>query len=383
MQLPIYLDHAATTPVLPEVVEAMGPYFNHSYANPSAAHSLGLEARHAVEEARSSLAMALQAHPDEIVFTSGGTEADNAALFGVALACQEKGRHILSSPIEHHAVLEPLHRLAHLGWEVEMVPVDSAGLVDPQEVARRIRPDTILVSIMHANNEVGTLQPIQAIGAVCRERGVLFHTDAVQSFGYLPLNVRSAQVDLLSLAAHKFYGPKGVGALYVRTGTPFVGFQLGGEQEQGRRGGTLNVPGIVGMGKAAQIAGETRDAERERLQSLRDRFIAEIEQTLPEAVLTGHRTERLPHNIHLCFEGIEGESLLLGLDAEGICASAGAACSAGSKEPSHVLRALGVPPTRIRGALRLSLGRSTTEEALNYTLQVLRRTVERLRMSKR
>jgi cysteine desulfurase len=383
MQLPIYLDHAATTPVLPEIAEAMMPFLIQTYANPSAAHALGLEARHAVEEARRIVAEALHADPDEIVFTSGGTESDNAAIYGVAYALAEHGRHILSTPIEHHAVLEPLHDLARRGWDVEMLPVSSEGLVAPEEVARRIRKDTVLVSVMHANNEIGTVQPIEAIGAICREKGVLFHTDAVQSFGYLPIDVRKMKIDLLSLTAHKFYGPKGIGVLYVRSGIPFEPYQKGGGQENGRRGGTLNVPGIVGLGKAVEIVLEQREEESKRLQRLRDHFIAEVEQAIPEATLTGHRQYRLPNNVHLCFKGIEGESLLLSLDAEGICASAGAACSAGSHEPSHVLQAIGVPNDSIRGALRLSLGRATTAETLDYCLQVLKQAVGHLRSKQR
>ncbi|CEK20272.1 cysteine desulfurase family protein [Chthonomonas calidirosea] len=383
MQLPIYLDHAATTPVLPEVAEAMMPFLVQTYANPSAAHALGIEARHAVEEARGIVAEAIHAYPDEIVFTSGGTESDNAAIYGVAYALENRGRHILSSPIEHHAVLEPLQYLAQRGWEIEMLPVSSEGLVAPEEVARRIRNDTVLVSVMHANNEIGTVQPIEAIGAICREKGVLFHTDAVQSFGYLPIDVRKMNIDLLSLTAHKFYGPKGIGVLYVRSGIPFEPYQKGGGQENGRRGGTLNVPGIVGLGKAVTMVMEQREGESARLQRLRDHFIAAVEQAIPEATLTGHRQYRLPNNVHFCFKGIEGESLLLSLDAEGICASAGAACSAGSHEPSHVLQAIGVPPDRLRGALRLSLGRVTTEEALEYCLHVLQKAVGALRQKQR
>jgi cysteine desulfurase len=376
---PIYLDHAATTPVHSDVLAEMLPYFTECYGNPSAIHSVGMAARDGVDRARAQVAAALNASPDEIVFTSGGTEADNTALFGVAQATAGRGRHILSSPTEHHAVLEPLETLHARGYEVEFLPVDETGRVDPREVERRLRPDTVLVTLMHANNEIGTIQPIGEIGALCRRAGVTFHTDAVQTFGRAPIDVRAMRIDLLSLSGHKLYGPKGIGALYVRRGTPLGRFQQGGEQERGRRAGTLNVPGIVGLGKAAELACADMASEAQRLAALRDDFLARLTSEIPGVQVMGHRKERLPNNIHCCVAGIEGESLLLGLDAAGICASAGSACSAGSTDPSHVLRALGVDRELARGALRLTMGRATTAAALDYTLETLRATIGDLR----
>ena len=379
MQLPIYLDHAATTPVLPAVVEAMLPYFTDFYGNPSAIHQIGMAARDGVEEARATLADLLNASPDEIVFTSGGTESDNTAIFGAARASRERGRHLLTVRTEHHAVLEPFETLAREGYEVEYIPVDGEGSVALADVAARLRSDTTLVSIMAANNEIGTVQDIGAIGALCRSHGVRFHTDAVQAFGRIPLDVRAMKIDLLSLTAHKFYGPKGIGALYIRRGTDVQRFQEGGAQEKGRRGGTLNVPGIVGMGAAARLAHQDMPAENRRLSELRDLFFTRLCERIEGVRITGNRTRRLPHNIHFCLEGVEGEPLLLGLDARGICVSAGSACSAGSTEPSHVLKAIGVPRNWGRGALRLTLGRATTQEALEYTLDALAGVVHDLR----
>jgi cysteine desulfurase len=379
MQLPIYLDHAATTPVHPDVLAAMLPYFTEGYGNPSALHTVGMFAREGVDTARAQVAAALNASPDEIVFTSGGTEADNTAVFGRAQATAGRGRHILTTPIEHHAVLEPLETLHGRGYEVETLPVDVYGRVDPDEVGRRLRPDTVLVTVMHANNEIGTVQSVGEIGALCRKAGVIFHTDAVQTFGRVPINVRVMHIDLLSISGHKLYGPKGIGVLYVRRGTPLGRVQQGGEQERGRRAGTLNVPGIVGLGKAAELACAHLEGEAQRLTALRDQFLARLTREIPGVQITGHPTERLPNNIHICVTGIEGEPLLLALDAAGICASAGSACSAGSTEPSHVLRALGIRREQARGALRLTLGRATTAEALDYTLETLCAAVSGLR----
>lgn len=379
MDLPVYLDHAATTPVLREVVDAMLPYYTDYYGNPSALHQVGIGAREGVEQARETLADLLNAAPDEIVFTSGGTESDNTAIFGAARANSHKGRHLLTVRTEHHAVLDPLETLAEEGFEVEYLPTDQHGRVTLADVAIRLRSDTILVSVMHANNEIGTVQPIGEIGALCRAQGAYFHTDAVQSFGRLPLDVRAMKIDLLSLSAHKFYGPKGIGALYMRRGTTLQKFQQGGSQEKNRRGGTLNVPGIVGLAKAAQVAHDTMQIEAERLSALRDEFMAELLQAIPGVHIMGSREHRLPHNIHFCVEGVEGEPLLLALDARGICASAGSACSAGSTEPSHVLTAIGIPRELGRGALRLTLGRSTTREGLKYTLDTLKEVARDLR----
>ncbi len=380
MDLPIYLDHAATTPAADHVIGAMLPYFTRYFGNPSAIHALGAAAREAVEEARESVARALNASSEEIVFTSGGTEADNAAIRGAAGAYSDKGRHILCSAIEHHAVIETMETLAERHeYRLEIVPVESDGRVDPAEVARRLRRDTVLVSIMHANNEIGVIQPIAEIGAICREQGVLFHTDAVQTVGKLPIDVRAMQVDMLSLSAHKFYGPKGIGALYVRRGVRIERYQDGGEQERGRRGGTLNVPGIVGLGSAIDVPQSEMVIEGARQERLRDELIAVLESRIDGLRVIGSRAHRLPMNVHVCIEGVQGESLLLALDAAGICASAGSACAAGSTDPSHVLKALGIDRELARGALRLTLGRSTSHEELVYAVESLAGAVEGLR----
>lgn len=379
ISLPIYLDHAATTPVLPAVVEAMLPYFTENFGNPSAIHQVGMAAREGLDTSRETLADQINADPDEIVFTSGGTESDNAAIFGVARASISRGRHILTTRIEHHAVLEPFETLAKEGFEVEYIPVDAEGRVSLAEVACRLRSETTLISIMAANNEVGTIQPLADIGALCRAHGVRFHTDAVQAFGRIPLDVRAMNIDLLSLTAHKFYGPKGIGALYVRRGTPLLRFQEGGGQERGRRGGTHNMPGIVGLATAACLAHRDMAQETDRLTKLRDDFFERITQRLSGIHIMGSRQYRLPHNIHFCVEGVEGEAMLLALDAKGICGSAGSACSSGSTEPSHVMRALNVPRELGRGALRLTMGRATTQEALDYTLESLVEVITELR----
>ncbi len=376
MNFPIYLDHAATTPVSPEVLAEMLPYFSNAFANPSAIYGPGAEARAAVDAARETIADLIAARPEEVFFTSGGTESNNWALRGRARA--SGAGHILTTPIEHRAVLEPCETLAESGFEVEYIPVDGQGRVDPADVRAMLRQDTALVSVMLANNEVGTIQPIAEIGAICRENGVPLHTDAVQCAGKLPVNVRELNVDLLSLSAHKFYGPKGVGALYVRRGIRIASFMEGGEQERGRRAGTLNVPGIVGMAAALRLAEEAQPAESARLSTLRDDLISRIEP-IPGARLCGARNDRLPNNVHFCFDGVEGESLLLSLDMAGICASAGSACSAGSTEPSHVLLAMGLPVETARGALRLTLGATTDEETVQYVAEELHKTVQELR----
>lgn len=379
MEFPIYLDHAATTPVDTEVLEAMLPFFFQVFANPATLYSMGMQARDAVEQARAIVADTLNAGSEEIVFTSGGTEADNAAIKGAAEAGKSRGRHVLTTPIEHHAVLEPMQTLARQGFEIEFLPVDRQGMASPDDVARRIRPDTILVSVMHANNEIGTIEPVAEIGAICRHGRVPFHVDAVQTYGKIPIDVRAMKIDLLSLSAHKLYGPKGIGALYVRRGTPLVRFMDGGEQENGRRGGTLNVPGIVGLGRAAERAHAEMEAEAKRLTALREWYFDTLEKAIPGLYPQGSRTNRLPNNIHFCLEGVEGEPVLLALDARGICASAGSACTSGSTEPSHVLRAAGVPTELARGAIRMTMGRSTTEEALAGVLEALSTVVRDLR----
>ncbi len=376
---PIYLDYSATTPVDPEVLAEMLPFFTVGFGNPASLYSVGMEARSGVESARAAMASALNAGPDEIVFTSGGTEADNSALWGAAMAAAGRPRHLITSSIEHHAVLEPIETLARNGCDLDILPVSSEGLVDPAELRKRLRKETILVSIMHANNEIGAIQPIAEIGAICREAGVLFHTDAVQSFGKLPIDVKAMNIDLLSVSAHKLYGPKGVGALYIRRGTRLSRFQEGGEQERGRRGGTLNVPGIVGLGKAIMLASADMESESARLEELRDRFFEQLCARVAGVHIDGPRKQRMSNNIHFCVEGVDGEPMLLSLDMAGICASAGSACTAGSTEPSHVLTAIGLPKSLARGALRLTMGRSTTWADLEITLDALENAITGLR----
>ncbi|HXF82924.1 MAG TPA: cysteine desulfurase NifS [bacterium] len=374
----VYADHGATTPVDPRVVQAMLPYFTEAFGNPGSIHAWGQQAREAVDRARELVAGALGAAPSEVVFTSGATEADNFALIGAALAHEGRGRHIITTQIEHHAVLEPCRFLEGRGFEVTYLPVDRAGRVDPDDVRRALRDETILVSVMHANNEVGTLQPIAEIARVARERGVLVHTDAAQSFGILPVDVRALGVDLLAVSAHKRYGPKGVGALYVRQGTSLVRLHHGGAQERNRRAGTENVPAIVGFGEAARLALGVMAEEAARLAALRDQLAAGL-AGIPGAHLNGHPTERLPGIVSVSFEGADSETLLLALDRAGIAASSGSACTSGSLEPSHVLRALGLPEAMARGTVRFSLGRSTTAADVAYILAVTAEIVPRLR----
>ncbi len=375
----IYLDHAATTKPRPEVVEAMLPLLTDNYGNPSSIYSLGREAKRAVEEAREQVAAVLGAKPEEIYFTSGGSEADNLALQGVAWANERKGKHIITSSIEHHAVYDTCKFLQKRGFEITFVGVDHYGRVNPQEVAEAIREDTILISIMHANNEVGTIQPIAEIGEIARSRGVLFHTDAVQTVGAIPVNVNDLNCDLLSLSAHKFYGPKGVGVLYARKGTRFVPHIYGGAQERGRRAGTENTAGIVGLAKAITLAEEERERVQPRIKELRDRLRDGILARVDEVILTGHPEERLPNNLSLCFRYVEGEALLLNLDLQGIAASSGSACTSGSLEPSHVLLAMGLEHEIAHGSLRLTLGRENTAEEIDYVVEAVATAVEKLR----
>ena len=379
----IYLDYAATTPTAPEVVKAMLPYFSEQFGNPSSIHSFGQEAEAAVENARETIAGLLGASPEEIVFTSGGTESNNLAIKGIASANRQKGRHIITSAIEHHAVLEPCRFLERQGFEVTYLQVDRFGLVSPDEVKQAITNQTILISIMHANNEVGTIEPLAEIGALAGERGIYLHTDAVQSFGQIPLKVDSLQVDLLSISAHKLYGPKGVGALYVRRGASMDALLHGGEQERKRRASTENVPAIVGFGKAVSLAQTHMPEERSRLTELRDAYITRLIEILDGSHLNGHPTQRLPNNISIAIEGVDGESLLLNLDMEAVAASAGAACNSSSLSPSHVLLALGLSRQTALSSLRLTLGQSTTSEELDYVLEVLPKIVTRLRRTSR
>ena len=375
----IYFDHAATTPTRPEVVQAMLPYYQEKWGNPSSLHSSGREALGGMEAAREQVAALLGALPEEIVFTSSGTEADNQALVGVGIAHEKKGDHIITSRIEHHAVLHTAQFLEKRGLKVTYLPVDSTGLVDPADVRAAITDRTILVSIMHANNEIGTLQPVKEIGAICKERGVLFHTDAVQTVGHLPINVREINIDLLSLSGHKLYGPKGVGALFVRKGVRIAPIIHGGGHERGRRSSTENVPGIVGLGEACRLAAQDMEWEIGHNSALRDRLIEKVLGRVPDSLLTGHPTQRLPNNASFCVRYVEGESMLLNLDFENIFASSGSACTSGSLEASHVLLAIGLPHDVAHGSLRLSVGRGNTVEEVDRFLEVFPPVVERLR----
>jgi cysteine desulfurase len=375
----IYLDHAATTATAPEVVAAMQPFYTEYYGNPSSIYSQAQVTRTAIEQARQIIAESLGAKPEEIVFTGSGSESNNHALKGIAFANREKGNHIITSAIEHHAVLYPAQFLEKLGFNVTYLPVNEYGQVDPDKVTKAITPQTILISIMHANNEIGTIQKIAEIGAMAKERKIYFHTDAVQTFGHVPVNVNELNVNLLSLSAHKFYGPKGVGALYIRKGTKIWPLLHGGDQERKRRASTENVPGIVGLGKAVEIAMAARENEAKRQCALRDRFIRQILATIPNTRLNGHPSERLPNNVNLAFEGIEGESILLNLDMEGIAASTGSACSSSSLEPSHVLLAIGLAHEEAHGSLRISLGKDTLQSDLDYVAEILPGIIQKLR----
>ncbi|MDQ3701649.1 MAG: cysteine desulfurase NifS [Chloroflexota bacterium] len=370
-QSSIYLDHAATTPVRPEVVAAMLPYWSGVAGNPSSIYHAGREARRAVDVAREEVATVLGARPQEIIFTSGGTEADNAAIKGLALANRSRGNHIITTKIEHHAVLHTCEWLEQFGFETTYLPVDRFGLVDPAAVAAAITDQTVLVSIMYANNEIGSIQPLAEIARLTRARKIAFHTDAVQAGGSLDLSVGRLGVDLLSLSSHKFYGPKGVGALYVRSGTRWQPQQQGGAQERNRRAGTENTAGIVGFATALRLAYDDLPTANAHVQELRDRLITGILATIPHAALTGHPTLRLPNSASFVFHHVEGESVLLSLDMKGIFASSGSACTSGALEPSHVIAALGLPPEVVRGSLRLTLGRENTPAEIDRVLAEL------------
>ena len=375
----IYFDHAATTPTRPEVVEAMLPYFNAKFGNPSSIYSLGRDSKKAIEEAREAVAKAIGAQSREIFFTGSGTEADNWAIKGVAYANRQKGKHIITTAIEHHAVLHTCQYLESDGFEVTYLPVDADGLVSAEQVNAAIRPDTILITIMFANNEIGTIQPIAEIGKIAKEKGVTFHTDAVQAMGNIPINVADMNIDLLSMSSHKFYGPKGIGALYIRKGVKITSFLHGGAQERGRRASTENVAAIVGLAKALEIATDNMETYNKKLIALRDRTIKEIEQKIPFIKLNGHRDKRLPGNVNFSFEFIEGESLLLMLDMKGIAASSGSACTSGSLDPSHVLLAIGLPHEIAHGSLRITFGEENTDADVDALMEVLPMIVQRLR----
>ena len=375
----IYLDNAATTRVSDAALDAMLPYFRQQYGNPSSLYAFGQEAKEALERARATVAGVLNCEPREIIFTSGGSEADNQAIRSAAAIGARAGkRHIISTAFEHHAVLHTLSKLEKEGFEVTLLDVHSDGLVRVEELAAAIRPDTCLVTVMYANNEIGTIQPIAEIGRVCRERGVLFHTDAVQAAGHLPIYVRAQNIDLLSLSAHKFHGPKGVGALYARRGIALTNLIEGGAQECGRRAGTENTAGIAGMAAALDEAARNMERDSAKMTALRDRLIAGLSR-IPHSALNGDAERRLPGNVSFCFEGIEGESLLLLLDDKGVCASSGSACTSGSLDPSHVLLAIGRPHEVAHGSLRLTLSGETSEEDIDYTIKAVTEVVAYLR----
>lgn len=375
----VYLDNAATTALSPKVLEKMMPYLTDIYGNASSPHSFGQTARIGVEHAREQVARAINADPSEIVFTGCGTESDNTVLFGVAERYAKKGDHIITTNVEHHAILHSCAALEKKGIKVTYLPVDKDGLVTPEQVRDAITDKTILVSVMFANNEVGTIMPIPEIAAVCHEKGVLFHTDAVQAAGHIPIDVKAMGIDMLSISGHKFHGPKGVGGLYERKGIRLPSYIIGGEQEKGRRAGTENVAGIVGLGEALELAVTNMSETSARMTRMRDRLIEGIEATIPEVKLNGHRTKRLPNNVNFSIKYIEGESILLMLDMAGIAASSGSACTSGSLDPSHVLLALGLTHEVAHGSVRMTLGDDTTDEDIDYVLETLPKVAHRLR----
>ncbi|HSA38394.1 MAG TPA: cysteine desulfurase NifS [Methanoregula sp.] len=375
----IYMDHSATTYVRKEVLEAMVPYHTEHFGNPSSIYSIARESKKVVDAARLQVAKALGADPEEIYFTSGGSESDNWAIKGVAFANRKKGNHIITSAIEHHAVLHTCQYLEKEGFTITYLPVDQYGFLDPASLEKAITDRTILISIMYANNEIGTIEPIAELGAIARKHKIPFHTDAVQAIGNVPINVNAQNIDLLSLSAHKFYGPKGVGALYIRKGIRADNLIHGGGQERRRRAGTENLSGIVGLGKAIELATADIEGHNRRIRALRDRLMREIQEKIPHTHLNGHPEKRLPGNINISFEFIEGESMLLWLDDEGICASTGSACTSGSLEPSHVLLATGLPVEISHGSLRLTLGDVNTDTDVDFVLEVLPKVVSRLR----
>jgi len=375
----IYMDHSATTYTKKDVVDAMIPYFTAHFGNPSSIYSIARESKQAIDAARGQVAKALGAQPDEIYFTSGGSESDNWAIKGVAYANRKRGNHIITTKIEHHAVLHTCQFLEKEGFTVTYLPVDQFGVIDPSDLEKAITEKTILISIMYANNEIGTIEPIQELAAIAKKHNVYFHTDAVQAIGNIPIDVKAQNIDLLSLSAHKFYGPKGVGALYIRNGVRIENLIHGGGQERKKRAGTENIAGIVGCGKAIELATADIPGHNSRIQAMRDRLIRGILEKIPHARLNGHPTKRLPGNLNISFEFIEGESMLLWLDDEGICASTGSACTSGSLEPSHVLLATGLPVEISHGSLRLTLGDVNTEEDIDVVLEVLPKVVSKLR----
>jgi len=375
----VYMDYNATTPTDIRVLKEMEPFFCERFGNPSSIYEIARENRKLIEKARENVARLIDAEPDEIFFTSGGTESDNWAIKGVAFALRNKGNHIITSQIEHHAVLNTCKFLSKIGYEITYAPTDKYGIVDVEFIEKSIRKETILITIMHANNEIGTIEPVEEISKIAREKGIYFHTDSVQTVGKIPVSVKKLGVDMLSLSAHKFYGPKGVGAIYIKKGTKIEPYLHGGEQEKGKRPGTYNVPGIIGLGKAAEIAIEEMEEEMKKVKYLRDKLEMGIIEKIPEVVINGHPENRLYNTLNLCVKYVEGESILLNLDFEKIYASSGSACTSGSLEPSHVLLAIGIPPEIAHGSLRFSLGKYNEEKDVDRVLEVLPRIVEKLR----
>ncbi len=379
MEQLIYLDNAATTKVNPKVLEVMLPYFSEKFGNPSAIYGFGAECKQAITTARDIIAEMLGANSNEIYFTGGGSESDNWALKAAAEAYGQKGKHIITTKIEHHAILHTCEYLESRGFDVTYLDVDENGLINLEQLQSAVRPDTILISVMFANNEIGTVEPIAEIGKLAKEKGILFHTDAVQAFGHVPINVDEMGIDMLSASGHKFNGPKGTGFLYIRKGVKIRSFIHGGAQERKRRAGTENVPGIVGMGEAARISAETMEDRSREESALRDYLIGRVLKEIPYTRLNGHRTKRLPNNVNFSFQFVEGESMLIMLDMAGICASSGSACTSGSLDPSHVLLAIGLPHEIAHGSLRLTLGDDTTKEQIDYVIDKLKEIVEKLR----
>ncbi len=375
----IYLDHAATTPVRQEVIDAMMPYFTQNFGNPSSVYQMAQINKKAVDEARETIASYIGSTTNEVFFTSGGSEADNWAIKGIAEAYKQKGNHIITTKIEHHAVLHTCEYLEKNGYEVTYLDVDADGMIALDALEAAIKDTTILISVMYANNEIGTIQPIKEIGAIAKAHGVLFHTDAVQAVGHVPIDVKEQNIDLLSLSAHKINGPKGVGALYIRRGLKITNLIHGGAQERGRRAGTENVAGIVGLAKAIELAHEQMDEKIMHLEALRERLIEGVLGAIPYAKLNGHRTKRLPNNVNIGFEFVEGESLLLLLDMHGVAASSGSACTSGSLDPSHVLLATGIPHEKAHGSIRFTMGESTTTEEIDFVIEKLPAIVQRMR----
>ncbi len=375
----VYLDHSATTPVHPEVLEAMLPYYKEKFGNPSSIHEYGKVAKVALEEAREKVAKLFNCSPYEIYFTSGGTESDNLAIKGVAFANKKKGKHIITSSVEHHAVLESCKFLKKEGYEITYLPVDRWGLVDPNDLRKNIKDDTILVSIMHVNNETGTIQPIEELVRIAKEKGVYFHTDAVQSAGKILLDVGKLPVDLASISGHKIYGPKGVGAIYIRKGTRIIPLSHGGHHERSRRAGTENIPGIVGLGKTTEMALKDMDKHNKHLKNLTETFFKKLKETVKDIQLNGHPEKRIPSTLNISFKGVEGESIILSLDMKGVAVASGSACTSGSLEPSHVLSAMRIEPAVAQSSIRFSFGRENVIDDVDYTLSVLPEIIERLR----